>query len=122
MIAQTTKTYNLFLATELQSDRYNRRLVVSTIHDSGRGKQGRVTVLPLRLDATLEDEINKAIHYALQFAPVPNRDLQVNLIHSYSGSVDLPLSHAKVQLRYVSTVENLALQPLKNYIRHNPMI
>jgi hypothetical protein len=121
MIAQTTKTYNLFLATELQSDRYNRRLVVSTVHDSGRGKQGRVTVLPLRLDATLEDEINKAIHYALQFAPVPNRDLQVNLIHSYSGSVDLPLSHAKVQLRYVSTVENLALQPLKNYIRHNPM-
>jgi hypothetical protein len=121
MIAQTTKTYNLFLATELQSDRYNRRLVVSTIHDSGRGKQGRVTVLPLRLDATLEDEINKAIHYALQFAPVPNRDLQVNFIHSYSGSVDLPLSHAKVQLRYVSTVENPALQPLKNYIRHNPM-
>jgi hypothetical protein len=121
MIAQTTKTYNLFLATELQSDRYNRRLVVSTIHDSGRSKQGRVTVLPLRLDATLEDERNKAIHYALQFAPVPNRDLQVNLVHSFSGTVDLPLSHAKVQLQYISTVENPALQPLKNYIRQNPM-
>ncbi len=121
MIAQTTKTYNLFLATELQSDRYNRRLVVSTIHDSGRSKQGRVTVLPLRLDATLEDERNKAIHYALQFAPVPSRDLEVSLIHSYSGSVDLPLSHAKVQLHYVSTVQNPATAPLKHYIRQNPM-
>jgi hypothetical protein len=121
MLVQTTKIYNLFLATELQSDRYNRRLVVSTIHDSGRSKQGRCTVLPLRLDATLEEERNKAIHYALQFAPVPNRELSVNLIHSYPGSVNLPLSHSKVKLQYISTVENLALQPLKNYIRHNPM-
>jgi hypothetical protein len=121
MIAQTTKTYNLFLATELFADRYNRRLVVSTVHDSGRSKQGRCTVLPLRLDATLEDDRNKAVHYALQLAPVPNRDLQVNLVHSFSGTVDLPLSHAKVQLRYVSTVENLALQPLKHFIRQNPM-
>jgi hypothetical protein len=121
MIAQTTKIYNLFLATELQSDRYNRRLVVSTIHDSGRSKQGRVTVLPLRLDATLEDDVNKAIHYALQFAPVPNRDLQVNLIHSYPGSVDLPLSHSKVKLQYLAQIQNPATQNLKQFIRQNPM-
>jgi hypothetical protein len=121
MLAQTTKSFNIFLATETQQNHDNRRLLVATIFDSGRGRQARCVVLPLRQDATLEDERNKAIHYTLQFAPVPNRDLQVNFIHSYSGSVDLPLSHAKVQLRYVSTVENPALQPLKNYIRHNPM-
>jgi hypothetical protein len=121
MIIQTTRIYNLFLATELFADRYNRKLVVSTVHDSGRGKQGRCTVLPLRLDATLEDDVNKAIHYALQFAPVPNRDLQVNLIHSYSGSVDLPLSHSGVQLHYVAQIQNPATAPLKHYIRQNPM-
>jgi hypothetical protein len=121
MLAQTTKTYNLFLATELQSDRYTRRLVVSTVFDNGRGRQGRVTVLPLRLDATLEDDVNKAIHYALQFAPVPNRDLQVNLIHSYSGSFTLPPGHAKVQLQYVAQIQNPATQNLKHFIRQNPM-
>jgi hypothetical protein len=121
MIAQTTKTISLFLATELFADRYTRRLVVSTIHDSGRGKQGRVTVLPLRLDATLEDEINKAIHYVLGFAPVPSRDLEVNLIHSFSGSISLPPGHASVNLGYVSPIQNPATAPLKHYIRQNPM-
>jgi hypothetical protein len=121
MIAQTTKTYNLFLATELQSDRYNRRLVVSTIFDNGRGRQGRCTVLPLRLDATLEDERNKAVHYVLGFAPVPNRDLEVNLIHSYPGTIDLPLSHSKVKLQYLAQIQNPATQNLKQFIRQNPM-
>jgi hypothetical protein len=121
MLAQTTKSFNIFLATELQSDRYTRRLVVSTIFDNGRGKQGRCTVLPLRLDATLEDERNKAVHYVLGFTPVPSREEKVNLIHSFSGSVDLPPGHSKVNLGYVSTVQNPATQLLKNYIRHNPM-
>jgi hypothetical protein len=115
------KNYNIFLATELFADRYIRRLVVSTVHDSGRGKQGRCTVLPLPQDATLEDEINKAIHYVLEFAPVPNRDLQVNLIHSYSGKFTLPLSHSKVKLQYVAQIQNPATQNLKQFIRQNPM-
>jgi hypothetical protein len=77
--------------------------------------------LPLRLDATLEDEVDKAINYVLGFTPVPNRELSVNLIHSYSGSVDLPLSHSGVQLHYVSPIQNPATQNLKHYIRQNPM-
>jgi hypothetical protein len=122
MIAQTTKSYSLFLATETQENHSDRRLLLSILIDSGRGgRQGRCTILPLRQDATLEDEVNKAIHYILQFAPAPSRDLQVNLVHSYPGSVDLPLSHAKVQLHYVSTVENPAIQNLKHFIRQNPM-
>ncbi len=121
MIAQTTKIYSLFLATETQLDRYSKRLLVSTVFDNGRGRQGRCTVLPLRLDSTVADEINTAINYVLGFAPVPNRDLEVNLIHSYSGSVDLPLSHSKVTLGYATPVQNPAHQPLKNYIRQNPM-
>jgi hypothetical protein len=122
MIANlATKTYSLFLATETQSDRYSKRLVVSTVFDNGRGRQGRVMALPLRLDATLEEEVSKAVHYILQFAPVPNSDLEVNLIHSYSGSVDLPPGHSKVTLGYASPVQNPAQQPLKNYIRQYPM-
>jgi hypothetical protein len=113
------KNYNIFL--ELQSDRYTRRLVVSTVHDSGRGKQGRCTVLPLRLDATLEDDVNKAINYVLGFTPVPQRDLEVNLIHSYPGRLRLPPGHAKVQLHYVAQIQNPATQNLKHFIRQNPM-
>jgi hypothetical protein len=67
--------------------------------------------------------MNKAINYVLGFTPVPQRDLEVNLIHSYPGSVDLPPGHAKVQLQYVRTVQNPALQPLKNFVRNlAPMI
>jgi hypothetical protein len=121
MIAQTTKTYSLFLATETQLDRYSKRLLVSTLIDSGRGKQGRVTSFTMNTTTTTEDEIQIALDYALKLLPVPSREEKVNLIHSFSGSIDLPPGHAKVQLRYVSTVENPALQPLKNYIRHNPM-
>jgi hypothetical protein len=115
------KNYNIFLATETQESHSNRRLLVSTLFDNGRGKQGRCTVLPLRIEATSELEVNTAIHYVLQFTPVPNRDLQVNLIHSYSGTVDLPLSHAKVQLQYVAQIQNPATQNLKHFIRQNPM-
>jgi hypothetical protein len=123
MLSQTidTKAYNIFLATELFADRYNRRLVVSTVFDNGKGRQGRCTLLPLRQDATLEDEMNKAIHYVLGFTPVPTREIAVNLIHSYPGSVDLPLSHATVQLHYVAQIQNPATQNLKHYIRQNPM-
>jgi hypothetical protein len=121
MVTQSIKSYNIFLATETQENYDNRRLLVATLIDNGRGRQARCVVLPLRQDATLEDEINKAVHYVLGFTPVPNRELSVNFIHSYSGSVDLPLSHSKVKLQYISTVQNPALQPLKNYIRHNPM-
>jgi hypothetical protein len=118
MITQTTKTYSLFLATETQENHDNRRLLVSTMVDNGRGRQGRCLVLPLRLDSTVADEISKAVHYVLGFAPVPNRDLEVNLIHSYSGTVDLPPGHSKVNLDYVSSVQNPATQPLKHYIRN----
>ncbi len=121
MLAQTTKSYNIFLASELQSDRYNRRLVVSTLIDDGRGKQGRCTVLPLRLDATLEDEISKAVGYTVQLAPIPNSSLQVNLIHSYPGSLAVPLSHSKVKLHYLTQAQNPAIPNLKHYIRQNPM-
>jgi hypothetical protein len=122
MIANlATKTYTLFLATETQFDRYSKRLVVSTVFDNGRGRQGRVMALPLRLDATLEEEISKAVHYILQFTPVPNSDLEVNLVHSYPGSVDVPLSHAKVRLHYVSPVQNSATSALKQYLRQHPM-
>jgi hypothetical protein len=123
MVPQPTKSFNIFLATETQQNHDNRRLLVSTIFDSGRGKQARCVVLPLRQDATLEDEINKAVHYVLGFTPVPNRELSVNLIHSYPGSVSAPLSHSKVKLQYISTVQNPALQPLKNFARNlAPMI
>jgi hypothetical protein len=121
MLAQTTKSYNIFLASEAFADRYSRKLVVSTVFDSGHGRQGRCTVLPLRQDANREDEIAKAINYVLQFAPVPNRELAVNLVHSFSGSIDLPPGHATVQLQYVSTIQNPATAPLKNYVRQNPM-
>jgi hypothetical protein len=121
MIAQTTKTYSLFIATEAQQDRYNKRLLVSTLIDNGRGKQGRVTSFTMNTTTTTEDEIQIALDYALKLLPVPSREEKVHLLHSFSGSIDLPPGHAKVQLRYVSTVENPALQPLKNYIRHNPM-
>ncbi len=123
MLAQTTKSFNIFLATETQQNHDNRRLLVSTIFDTGRGRQARCVVLPLRLDCTTADEMNKAINYVLGFTPVPQRDLEVNLIHSFSGSVDLPPGHAKVQLQYISTVQNPALQPLKNFARNlAPMI
>jgi hypothetical protein len=112
------KNYNIFLATETQQNHDNRRLLVSTIFDSGRGRQARCVVLPLRQDATLEDEINKAVHYVLGFTLVPNRDLEVNLIHSFSGRLTLPPGHAKVQLQYISTIQNPATQPLKNYSRN----
>lgn len=122
MIANlATKTYSLFLATETQLDRYSKRLVLSTLIDSGRGKQGRVTSFTMNTTTTTEDEIQIALDYALKLLPVPSREEKVNLLHSFSGSIQLPPGHAKVQLRYVSTVENPALQPLKNYIRHNPM-
>jgi hypothetical protein len=123
MIANlATKTYSLFLATETQLDRYSKRLLVSILIDSGRGgRQGRVMALPLSLDATLEDEINKSINYVLGFAPVPSRDLEVNLVHSYSGSIDLPPGHSKVNLVQVTPIQNPATQPLKQYIRQNPM-
>jgi hypothetical protein len=124
MLAQTTKTYNIFLATETQQNHDNRRLLLSILIDSGRGgRQGRCLVLPLRQDATLEDEVNKAINYVLGFTPAPQRDVEVNLIHSFSGSIHLPPGHAKVQLQYISTVQNPATQPLKNYSRNlAPMI
>jgi hypothetical protein len=123
MVTQSIKTYNIFLATETQQNHDNRRLLVATLIDNGRGRQARCVVLPLRQDATLEDEINKAVHYVLGFTPVPNRELSVNFIHSYPGSVNLPLSHSKVKLQYISTVQNPALQPLKNYSRNlAPMI
>jgi hypothetical protein len=123
MVAQSIKSFNIFLATETQQNHSDRRLLVSTIVDNGRGRQARCVVLPLRQDATLEDEINKAVHYVLGFTPVPQRDLEVNLIHSYPGTVDLPPGHAKVQLQYISTVQNPATQPLKNYSRNlAPMI
>jgi hypothetical protein len=121
MLAQTTKSYNIFLASEAFADRYSRKLVVSTVFDNGRGRQGRCTVLPLRIDCTSADEVDKAIHYVLGFTPVPNRELTVNLVHSFSGSVDLPPGHATVQLQYVSTVQNPATAPLRNYVRQNPM-
>jgi hypothetical protein len=123
MLAQTTKSFNIFLATETQQNHDNRRLLVSTIFDSGRGRQARCVVLPLYQDATLEDEINKAVHYVLGFTPVPQRDLQVNLICSFSGSIDLPPGHGSVNLGYVSAVQNPATQPLKNFARNlAPMI
>jgi hypothetical protein len=123
MLAQTTKSFNIFLATETQQNHDNRRLLVATIVDNGRGRQAKCVVLPLRLDCTTADEVDKAIHYALQFAPVPNRELSVNLIHSYPGTIDLPLSHSKVQVQYISTIQNPALQPLKNFARNlAPMI
>jgi hypothetical protein len=120
MISQTidTKAYNIFLATETQENHDNRRLLVSTVFDNGRSKQGRCLVLPLRLDSTVADEISKAVHYVLSFAPVPSRELAVNLIHSYPGSVELPLSHSGVTLSYVLPVQNPALQPLQHYIRN----
>jgi hypothetical protein len=123
MISQTidTKTYNLFLATEVQTTRYDKRLLISTVFDAGHGRNSRCLVLPLRADSTVEDEIQTAIHFVLKFMPVPNRELVVNLYHGYSGSVDLPLSHSKVTLGYVSPIQNPATQPLKNYIRQNPM-
>jgi hypothetical protein len=114
------KNYNIFLATETQENHSNRRLLVSTLVDNGRGKDGRCTALSLRLDATLEDEINTAINYVLQFAPVPNRELVINLVHSYSGSIDLPAGHASVNLVQVSPVQNPAQQPLKNFVRNLP--
>jgi hypothetical protein len=120
MIAQT-KTYNLFLATEPQSDRYSKRLLVSTLIDSGRGKQGRVTSFTMNTTTTTEDEIQIALDYVLKFLPKPSREEKVNLVHSFSGSIQLPPGHAKVQLHHVPAVENPALQPLKNYIRQNPM-
>jgi hypothetical protein len=119
MIANlATKTYSLFLATETQENHNNRRLLVSILIDSGHSRQGRCLVLPLRLDSTVADEISKAVHYVLGFAPVPNRDLEVNLIHSYSGTVDLPTGHSKVNLDYVSSIQNPATAPLKNFIRN----
>jgi hypothetical protein len=122
MIANlATKAYSLFLATEVQEDRYSKRLLLSILIDNGRGRQGRCLVLPLRLDCTTADEISKAINYILEFAPVPDRDLQVNLIHSYPGSVDLPPGHSKVTLGYASAIQNPATAPLKHYIRQNPM-
>ncbi len=125
MISQPvdTKTYNLFLATEVQTTRYDKRLVISTVFDAGHGRQGRCVVLPLHVNATAEDEIQTAIHFVLRFMPTPNRDLLVNLYHGYSGSVDLPLSHAKVTLGYLSPVQNPATQPLKHFSRNlAPMI
>jgi hypothetical protein len=123
MISQTidTKTYNLFLATQAQTTRYDKRLIISIVFDAGHGRQGRCVALPLHVNATAEDEIQTAIHFVLRFMPTPNRDLVVNLYHGYSGSVDLPLSHSKVTLGYVSPIQNPATQPLKNYIRQNPM-
>jgi hypothetical protein len=112
------KNYNIFLATSTQENHNNRRLLLSILIDNGRGRQGRCTVLPLRLDSTVADEISKAINYVLGFAPVPNRELAVNLLHSYSGSIDLPPGHSKVTLGYVSPVQNPALQPLKNFVRN----
>jgi hypothetical protein len=119
----TTKTYNLFLATQAQATRYDKRLLLSTVFDAGQGRQGRCLVLPLRADSTVEDEIQTAIHFVLRFMPVPNRDLVVNLYHGYSGSIDLPLSHTKVILSYVSPIQNPATQPLKHFSRNlAPMI
>ncbi len=123
MVTQSIKTYNIFLATETQENYDNRRLLLSTIVDNGRGKQGRCLVLPLRQDATLEDEVNKAINYVLGFTPAPQRDLEVNLIHNFSGSIHLPPGHTSVNLVQVSPAQNLATQPLKNYSRNlAPMI
>jgi hypothetical protein len=70
---------------------------------------------------TTEDEIQIALDYVLKFLPKPSREEKVNLIHSFSGSINLPPGHAKVQLHHVPAVENPSLQPLKNYLRHNPM-
>jgi hypothetical protein len=115
------KNYNIFLATSTQENHNNRRLLLSILIDNGRGRQGRCTVLPLRLDSTVADEISKAINYVLGFAPVPNLELAVNLLHSYSGSIDLPPGHSKVNLGYVSPIQNPATQPLQHYVRQNPM-
>jgi hypothetical protein len=121
MLAQTTKSFNIFLATETQQNHDNRRLLLSILIDSGRGgRQGRCLVLPLYQDATLEDEMDKAINYVLGFTPVPQRDLEVNLIHNFSGSLHLPPGHTSVNLVQVSPVQNPALQPLKNFIRNLP--
>ncbi len=122
MIAQTTKTYNLFLATETQEDRYSKRLLVSTVFEIiGRGRQGRVTSFTMNTTTTTEDEIQIALDYALKFLPKPSREEKVNLICSFSGSVDLPPGHAGITVEYISSIQNPALQPLKNYIRQNPM-
>jgi hypothetical protein len=121
MIAQTTKTYSLFIATEAQQDRYNKRLLLSILIDNGRGKQGRVTSFTMNTTTTTEDEIQIALDYALKLLPVPSREEKVNLIHSFSGSVNLPSGHAGITVEYISSIQNPALQPLKNYIRQNPM-
>jgi hypothetical protein len=125
MISQPvdTKTYNLFLATQAQATRYDKRLLLSTVFDAGHGRQGRCVAIPLRTDSSVDDEIQTAIHFVLRFMPTPNRDLVVNLYHGFSGSIDLPLSHAKVTLGYVSPIQNPATQPLKHFIRNlAPMI
>ncbi len=122
MLVQTTKIYNLFLATEPQSDRYSKRLLVSTLFEIiGRGRQGRVTSFTMNTTTTTEDEIQIALDYVLKLLPVPSREEKVNLLHSFSSSIDLAAGHSKVNLGYVSTVQNPATQLLKNYIRHNPM-
>jgi hypothetical protein len=118
MLSQTTKTYSLFIATETQENHDNKRLLISTLIDNGRGKQGRCTSFTMKTTTTTEDEIQIALDYALRYLPRPDRETAVNLYQTLSTSIKLPPGNAGITVEYISSIQNPATAPLKTYIRN----
>ncbi len=113
-----TKTYNIFLATEIKETYFDKRMFVCLVFDNGRQKHLR-TVIPLRLGSNVETEIKTAVDYALKYAPDPDDETKVQMLSSLnSTSFDLP---AGISAVYISSRENPAVALLKDFIRNSPV-
>jgi hypothetical protein len=120
MLPQTvdTKTYKIFLAVETKETRYDRTMFICLVFDNGRQKHLR-TILPLRLNSTLAEEIKTAVDYALKYAPEPDDETTVQLLSSLR-SITIP-EGTGISAVYISWRDNPAVVLLKHFILENPM-
>jgi hypothetical protein len=115
-----TKTYNIFLATVVKETYFDKRMFICLVFDNGRQKHLR-TVIPLRLNSTLEDEIKTAVDYALKYAPDPDDETKVQLLSSLSStSIDLP-ADSGITAVYIPSIDNPAVSVLKDFVRNSPV-
>ncbi len=115
-----TKNFKIFLATETRETRFDRRMFICLVFDNGRQKHLR-TVIPLRLNSTVEDEIKTAVDYALKYAPDPDDETKVQLLSSLSStSIDLP-ADSGITAVYIPSIDNPAVSVLKDFVRNSPV-
>ncbi len=115
MIAQSTdtKTYKIFLATETLEIHYDKKLFVCLIFDDGLRPTHLKSVLPLRLNSTVDDENQAAVDYALRYAPEPTDETKVQLLSDLRG-IATP-ANSGITPVYIPSYQNPAVPLLKAF-------